>query len=84
MTQDTYELRTGSKYLVKMSDEGETIGVFEGYVMIGSESAIVIRCNIGADRIRFIPVTQIVYMDLLESSEETESKTKSQPEHLYG
>ena len=80
MTQDTYELTVGSKYLVRTSEEDDAIGRFVGYAMVGTESAVVISME--GERIRFIPVTQISYMDLLESAEEPERR--SQPEHLYG
>ena len=77
---DQYELKAGSKYLIRTSEEDDTIGHFVSYSMIGTESALVIRME--GDRIRFIPVTQISYMDLLESAEEPEHR--SQPEHLSG
>lgn len=82
MTQENYEIRCGSKYLIRTAEEDDTVGVFMGYAMIGSESALVVRIN--GEQIRFIPVAQIMYMDLLESSEESVPKTKVQTEHLYG
>ena len=42
MTQDTYELTVGSKYLVRTSEEDDAIGRFVGYAMVGTESAVVI------------------------------------------
>ena len=80
MTEETFELKIGSKYLVRTSEEDDTIGRFAGYTMIGTESAIVVRME--GEKIRFIPVTQISYMDLLESCCEPEHRP--QPEHLYG
>ncbi|MBQ3737347.1 MAG: hypothetical protein II855_10545 [Candidatus Methanomethylophilaceae archaeon] len=81
MNGGNYELETGSKYLIRTAEDDDTIGRFAGYTMIGTESAIVVRME--GDKIRFIPVTQISYMDLLESCGEPEQKS-SQPEHLYG
>ena len=80
MNGGNYELEIGSKYLIRTSEDDDTIGRFAGYTMIGTESALVIRMD--GDRIRFIPATQISYMDLLESAEEPEHRP--QPEHLYG
>ena len=77
---ENYELKVGSKYLVKTSEEEDTIGCFVGYSMIGTESAVVISTE--GNRVRFIPVAQIVYIDLLQSAEEPERR--AQPEHLYG
>lgn len=80
MSEESFELKIGSKYLVRTSEDDDTIGRFAGYTMIGTESAVVIRME--GDKIRFVPVTQISYMDLLESCGEPEHK--SQPERLYG
>ena len=80
MAEETYELKVGSKYLIRTSEDDDTLGHFVGYSMLGTESAIVIRME--GDRIRYVPVTQISFMDLLESAEQPEHR--SQPEHLYG
>jgi len=76
-----YEIIPGSKYLIRSAEDEDTIGVFVGYSMIGSESALVIRMDGG--RIRFFMVSQITYMDLLESSVDDDRSMKvSEP--FYG
>ena len=76
-----YEITPGSKYLIRSAEDEDTIGVFVGYSMIGSESALIIRMDGG--RIRFFMVSQITYMDLLESSvDDDRSKKVSEP--FYG
>lgn len=76
-----YEIIPGSKYLIRSAEDEDTIGIFVGYSMIGSESALVIRMDGG--RIRFFMVSQITYMDLLESSvDDDRSKKVSEP--FYG
>ena len=75
MSDTGYELTVGSKYLIRLPDEDDTIGLFMGYTMIGTESAVVVKMD--GDRIRLIPVTGITFLDLLESASQ-------EPEHLYG
>ncbi len=75
------ELRIGAKYLIRTAEEEDTIGLFSGYIMIGSESALVIEMEGG--KIRYQPVSQISYIDLLESSD-SEKESKKGPEILYG
>lgn len=79
---ENYELKTGSKYLIRTCEEEDTIGHMAGYAMIGSESALVI--NVVEGRIRYIPVSQISFMELLESAEEEEKKPVKGTELLYG
>ena len=81
MSDTGYELTVGSKYLIRLPDEDDTIGFFMGYTMIGTESAVVIRMD--GDKIRFIPVTGITFLDILESAS-SEPEHRPQPEHLYG
>lgn len=80
MTQDSYELKVGSRYCIRFSEDLDYSGTFQGYTMIGTESAVVMKDD--RDKIRFIPVAQISYIDLLVSVQEPERR--SQPEHLYG
>ncbi len=80
MTQESYELTVESMYSVNLPEDVSVVGRFVGYSMIGTESAIVLRMN--DDKIRFIPVAQIVYIDLLIEAEKSERKDR--PEHLYG
>jgi hypothetical protein len=79
MTQESYELTVGSRYTVTLSEEESFDGTFVGYAMIGTESAIVL--NMKGDKIRFISVAQIVYIDLLEAAK---PERKDRPEQLYG
>ena len=81
MTEHGYELKIGAKYLIRSAEDEDTIGVFSGYAIIGSESALVIRMDGG--KIRFCMVSQITYMDLLETSAEDE-RSKKRPEPFYG
>ncbi len=80
---ENYELKAGSKYSIGFSDEENPpiMGEFLGYTMIGTESAIVLKRSPG-NKIRFIPVSQIFYIDLIESAEEP--AVRSRPENLYG
>ncbi len=77
---ENYELTVGSKYQVELPDDISILGTFCGYSMIGTESAIVMKVE--RDRIRFIPVAQITYLDLVASAEEPAAR--SRPENLYG
>ena len=81
MTEAPYEITVGSKYLIRSAEDEDTIGVFAGYSMIGSESALVIRMDGG--KIRFFMTSQITFMDLLESSGDDE-RSKKKPEPFYG
>ena len=81
MTEHGYELKIGAKYLIRSAEDEDTIGVFSGYAIIGSESALVIRMDGG--KIRFFMVSQITYMDLLETSAEDE-RSQKRPEPFYG
>lgn len=78
---DDYALAPGSRFLVSTAEDDDTIGHFRGYTMIGSESAIVIEMDGG--RIRFIPVSQISHLDLLEPAG-GKPPARDRPEHLYG
>ena len=78
---DNFEIKIGSKYLIKIADQEDTIGHFAGYAMLGSESALVFRMD--GDRIRYVPAGQIILMDLLEAADKEEKKPKT-AELLYG
>lgn len=81
MSDPSFEMTVGSKYLIRSAEDEDTIGVFVGYSMVGSESALVIRLDGG--RVRFFMVSQITYVDLLESSLDDE-RCKRKPEPFYG
>lgn len=74
MSDKDLEITKGWKYLVKMIDNGTAVGAFAGYSMIGSESAIVLEMD--DKKLRFIPSTQIAYLDLLESKEKKDASKK--------
>ncbi|MFA6709943.1 MAG: hypothetical protein WCR24_01190 [Candidatus Methanomethylophilaceae archaeon] len=75
------EITKGWKYLVRIAEEKDAIGTFRGYSMVGSESAVVIEME--NKRLRFIPVEQISYMELLENSLKEEPKTSKKGMDTY-
>jgi len=52
-------------------------GMFKGYAMIGSESAIALQLADGT--LRFVPVAKITYMDLTGSSERRTEEKRPEP-----
>lgn len=74
MADTEIKFKTGGKYLVRIADEDDTIGIFKGYVAIGSDVALVIEMNDG--KVRFIPIAQVVYIDVLETPDEDPVKKK--------
>ena len=67
-------LKPEGKYLVRIADEDDTIGIFKGYSSLCGEVAMVIEIDGG--RKRFIPLSQIKFLDQLEvpKSEDLPSK----------
>ena len=67
-------LKPEGKYLVRIADEDDTIGIFKGYSSLCGEVAMVIEMDGG--KMRFIPLSQIKFLDQLEvpRTEETVSK----------
>ena len=67
-------LKPEGKYLVRIADEDDTIGIFKGYSSLCGEVAMVIEIDGG--RMRFIPLSQIKFLDQLEvpKSEDLPSK----------
>ena len=55
-------------------------GIFKGYALLGTESAIVLQMHNGKTRI--IPVARIVHIDLLVTSDR--KKDEKKPEPYYG
>ncbi|MCQ2086400.1 MAG: hypothetical protein MJY54_03150 [archaeon] len=80
MTTEKFTLNVNGKYLIRINEEEDTIGVFRGYSALGSDTAIVIEMDGG--RIRLIPVSQVVYIDVL-SSGEFEIKDSDRNRGLY-
>ena len=64
MDGNEFSLKLNSKYLVRIADEDDTIGIFRGYSSLGGDVAMVIEMDVG--KMRFIPLSQIVYIDQLE------------------
>ena len=69
-----FRLKADGKYNVKISEEIDISGTFKGYSSIGGEVAMVIEKDDG--RKRFIPLSQIMYIDELEISETVEEPKK--------
>ena len=69
-----FALKQDGKYLIRIADEDDTIGIFKGYSSLAGEVAMVIEMDGG--RMRFIPLAQIVYIDQLEVSETQEEPKK--------
>ena len=67
MDGNEFSLKLSSKYLVRIADEDDTIGIFRGYSSLGGDVAMVIEMDTG--KMRFIPLSQIVYIDQLETIE---------------
>ena len=80
MNQNNCELTVGSLIDITMPEDVSFHGAFVGYTMIGTESVLVIKVN--GEKTRYVPVAQIVYIDLVKSAECVERKER--PEHLYG
>lgn len=53
-----------------MPDYDDTIGIFKGYCMMGSDTALAVETAGGG--LRYIPVAQIASVDLLERCGEAE------------
>jgi len=73
-------LTEGWRYSVVAGKDSVSEGVFGGYTMLGSESAVILRMSDGV--IRMIPVASIVYIDLIESGERRRPDDK-RPESVY-
>jgi uncharacterized protein (DUF427 family) len=83
MTDNDLEICKGTKYLVRITEQKEdTIGVFKGYSMMGSETVLVMEMSGG--KLRYIPVEQISYLDLLESGAKNEPEPKKGRDIYYG
>ena len=74
-----FMLEIGGKYSIKVADEDDTVGIFKGYCALGGDTAVVIEMENGKER--FIPVVQIVFIDVLESK--GRGRTSSIPDVNY-
>ena len=63
MDGNELSLKVGGNYYVKMSEEDDVRGIFRGYSSLGGDVAMVIEKKDGL--MRFIPLTQIIYIDQL-------------------
>ena len=61
MESKEFSLTVGGTYNVKITDDDSAKGVFKGYSSIGSDIAVVIELEPGS--LRFVPVSQIRYID---------------------
>jgi len=75
------EITKGWKYSVKIAEEDDVIGIFRGYSMVGSGSAIVIEME--GKKLRFILAEHILYMDLLETGLKEEVKSSKKGMDIY-
>lgn len=62
--KEELKMHIGGRYLVKIADEGDTIGIYKGYISIGENVAIAIELE--NSLMRFIPMHQVIYIDQLE------------------
>ena len=67
-------LTEGGRYSVKTKDTVSE-GVFTGYAMIGTESAVMIRLDDG--RTRMIPAVMIYHIDIIGTAERKEEKKQA-------
>ncbi len=74
MEEPNYSLKQDGKYLVRIADEDDTIGIFKGYSSLCGEVAMVVEIDGG--KMRFIPLAQIVYIDQLEAPESEKQPKK--------
>lgn len=79
---DSYEISKGSKCLVRTGEEEDAVGLFAGYVMMGSDTAMVLRMD--GDRLRYIPVAQISYVDVLEAADSEAPRPTGTAGPYYG
>lgn len=75
------EIRKGWKYLIRSGRSDEITGTFKGYSMIGNETAVVM--DSGSGTIRYIPVSKIQYITLLEKNDELQEDVKKEEPGVY-
>jgi len=72
-------LAEGGRYSVTTEKDPRSRGIFKGYAMLGSESAIVLEMPGG--RTRMIPISRIIHIDLLGPADRR--KEEKRPESAY-
>jgi hypothetical protein len=75
-------LTEGCRYSVVTDKNTRSRGMFKGYAMLGTESAIVLQISEGTTRI--IPIASIIYIDLIGSGERKRQDDKKQESVYYG
>jgi len=89
--EESFSMTVGSSYLIRSADARdkplETRGKLRGYASIGQETAIAVELDESygehKGRLRFIPLTVIMSVDVLKAVEKSEEKTKDQPDSVY-
>lgn len=71
----------GWTYEVASDKDTVSKGVFIGYAMIGSESAVVLQTG---ERMRSIPVARILHIDLLGRGERKRTEERKPDAAYYG
>jgi len=71
----------GWTYEVTAGEDTASKGIFKGYAMIGTESAIVLQMS---KTLRFIPVACIVHIDLPSPGERKKAEEKRPGPAYYG
>ncbi len=64
MEEPSYSLKQDGTYEVRTTDEQVTKGIFKGYSSLCGEIAAVFEMKY--EKLRFIPLAQIVYIDELQ------------------
>ncbi|MCL2712814.1 MAG: hypothetical protein FWD37_06040 [Methanomassiliicoccaceae archaeon] len=75
------ELVKGSRCSVRFGKTEEVSGVFKGYSMIGSETAVVIDCD---GTVQFIMASHITSIKIIEPANSEIKKKKDEPGVYYG
>lgn len=84
------KLTKGSRYKVmSKSDNSSPLtsqGEFLGYIQFGQDSGLLLRLDSQGEegRMRIIPSSNVIYLDILETKEEEETKKKEAPLVSYG
>lgn len=82
LSDNEFRLNKGGKYLIRITDEEDTVGIFRGYSPLGQGTAVTIEMSEG--RIRFIPVGQITFIDVLDAGEEEIPPVRTRDDVNYG
>ncbi len=82
MTDKDFKITKDAKYSIKCIDAEDMEAVFRGYSMIGSDTSLVLE--LGSGRVRFLPVSQIIYLDLIEDAPQVADVTKKCDGIYYG